>query len=125
MNHPEPETYEYVVEKEINEPIKNELSIVDAQGNLDVNVSYLLQQYELRIKAIEEIKQSYRNAIQEAMEKSGIDKFDNDFITVTYVAPTTRASLDTKRLKAEHPELYGEYLTESEVKASVRIIAKP
>lgn len=124
MNHPEPETYEYVVEKEINEPIKNELSIVDAQGNLDVNVSYLLQQYELRIKAIEEIKQSYHNAIQEAMEKSGIDKFDNDFITVNYVAPTTRTTLDTKRLKAEHPELYGEYLTESEVKASVRIKAK-
>ena len=124
MNHPEPETYEYVVEKEINEPIKNELSIVDAQGNLDVNVSYLLQQYELRIKAIEEIKQSYRNAIQEAMEKNGIEKFDNDFITVNYVAPTTRASLDTKRLKAEHPELYGEYLTESEVKSSVRIKAK-
>ena len=88
-------------------------------------MSYLLQQYELRIKAIEEIKQSYRNAIQEAMEKNGIDKFDNDFITVNYVAPTTRTTLDTKRLKAEHPELYGEYLTESEVKSSVRIKAKP
>lgn len=125
MNHPQPETYEYVVEKEINDPIKNELSIVDANGVLDVNVSYLLQQYELRIKEIEEVKQSYRNAILEAMEQSGIDKFDNQFITVNYVAPTTRASLDTKRLKAEHPELYGEYLTESEVKASVRIKAKP
>lgn len=124
MNHPQPETYEYIVEKEINNPIKNELSIVDANGVLDVNVSYLLQQYELRIKEIEEVKQNYRNAILEAMEQSGIDKFDNEFITVTYVAPTTRASLDTKRLKAEHPELYGEYLTESEVKASVRIKAK-
>ena len=100
-------------------------SVIDEKGQLSVNASYLLQQYELRIKAIEEIKQSYRNAIQEAMEKNGIDKFDNDFITVNYVAPTTRATLDTKRLKAEHPELYGEYLTESEVKASVRIKAKP
>lgn len=99
-------------------------AVIDESGQLSTNASYLLQQYELKIKEIEKIQQEYRQVILEAMEKSGIDKFDNPFITVTYVAPTTRASLDTKRLKAEHPELYGEYLTESEVKASVRIKAK-
>ena len=99
-------------------------SVIDENGQLSTNASYLLQQYELKIKEIEQIQQEYRQVILEAMEKSGNDKFDNDFITVTYIAPTTRTSLDTKRLKAEHPEIYGEYLTESEVKASVRIKAK-
>lgn len=99
-------------------------SVIDESGQLSTNASYLLQKYELKIKEIEKIQQEYRQVILEAMEKSGHDKFDNQFITVTYVAPTTRVSLDTKRLKAEHPELYGEYLTESEVKASVRIKAK-
>ena len=99
-------------------------SVIDENGQLSTNASYLLQQYELKIKEIEKIQQEYRQVILEAMEKSGNDKFDNDFITVTYIAPTTRTSLDTKRLKAEHPELYGQYLTESEVKSSVRIKAK-
>ena len=99
-------------------------SVIDENGQLSTNASYLLQQYELKIKEIEKIQQEYRQVILEAMEKSGNDKFDNQFVTVTYIAPTTRTSLDTKRLKAEHPELYGQYLTESEVKASVRIKAK-
>lgn len=40
---------------------------------------------------------------------------------LTYVSPTTRNSIDSKKLKEEEPELVKKYTKISQVKASVRI----
>ena len=42
-------------------------------------------------------------------------------VKLTYVAPTTRASIDTKKLKEEEPEIAKKFTRTSEVKATVRI----
>ena len=42
-------------------------------------------------------------------------------VKLTYVAPTTRTSIDTKKLKEEEPEIAKKFTKVSEVKASVRI----
>ena len=48
--------------------------------------------------------------------------FENDFLKITYKAPTTRKSVDTKALKDEG--LYDLYLKETPVKSSVTVTFK-
>lgn len=42
-------------------------------------------------------------------------------VKLTYVAPTTRTSIDTKKLKEEEPEIAKKFTKISEVKANIRI----
>lgn len=42
-------------------------------------------------------------------------------IKVTYVAPNTRTSIDTKKLKEEEPELAKKFTKTSQVSASIRL----
>lgn len=60
----------------------------------------------------------------EAMETFDVKKFENDYIAVTYVAPSTRVTLDSKALKEDLPDIYEQYSRTSDVKASLRIKAK-
>jgi hypothetical protein len=43
---------------------------------------------------------------------------------ITYIAPTIAKTLDTAKLKAEKPEIYNEYLKDTEKKEQVRIKLK-
>lgn len=65
-----------------------------------------------------------RSAIVEGMEMSGTKSFENDFVKLTYVAPTTRTGIDLDRLKFEHPDLAEKYKKVTPVKSSVRIKVK-
>jgi len=65
-----------------------------------------------------------RQELQEAMDKYGIKKFENDILKVTYVEPTTRTTIDSKRLKEELPAIAEKYTKVSQVKGSVRIDVK-
>ena len=61
-----------------------------------------------------------------AMEAQGIKSFEtaDKSMLITYVAPSTRQSIDTDKLKEEHPELAKKYVKTSTVKASVRITVR-
>jgi len=103
---------------------KFEVEVFDEKGELSVNISYVLAFYEKKIKEIELAQKEYKEKIQQAMEERGIKKFENEFITITYIEPTTRVTLDSKKLKEEEPDTYIKYVNQSEVKASVRIKVK-
>lgn len=75
------------------------------------------KQLEVKDKAV-------RQELQEAMDKYGIKKFENDILKVTYVEPTTRTSIDSARLKKELPAIAEKYIKTSHVKGSVRIEVK-
>lgn len=83
---------------------------------------------ESQILAMEKIEQnikSYKEKILKEMEERQINQIKiGDKITISYIAPTTRESIDTKRLKAEMPTLAMHYMKKSEVKSSVRITTK-
>jgi predicted phage-related endonuclease len=55
------------------------------------------------------------------LEISGATQYTGRMFTVTYVKPTTRVSLDSKRLQEELPEIYASYIKETQVKASVKL----
>ena len=65
-----------------------------------------------------------RQELQKFMDQYNIKKFENDFLKVTYVAPTTKATIDTKKLKEELPAVAEKYTKVSQVKGSVRIDVK-
>lgn len=65
-----------------------------------------------------------KTGLLELMKANGVKKFENDFIRLTYKEPTTRVSIDSKRLKEEQPEIYENYKKESEVKESILIKIK-
>lgn len=100
------------------------IKIFDERGELTEAVSVHLRHWEEEIKRAEENRKHYLEAIQQAMEANGVKKFENDIITITYVDPTTRVSLDQKALKENDFDLYLKYAKESPVKASVRIKCK-
>jgi hypothetical protein len=54
------------------------------------------------------------------MEEQGIKKWECDEFTATYTEPGTTTKFDSTAFKKDHPDLYEQYLKESERKASIR-----
>ena len=83
-----------------------------------------LQELEVNSAKLEESKKLLKEDLLKAMEKHGLKKWDNEVMTVTYTAPTTRTSVDSAKLKKEYPEVYSEVIKNSNVKSSIRIKLK-
>ena len=80
---------------------------------------FLKLQLEMDLK-LKEVKEKVKNA----MEEYGITNFEDDNLSFTYRKGTTRKSVDTKRLKEELPDIYEDYLKESNVTSSVIVEVK-
>lgn len=72
---------------------------------------------DMKVKEIKE-------ALKEAMEKHGLTGYEDEFIKVSYRKASQRATVDSKRLKEELPDVYIEYSKISDVASSVSIEAK-
>lgn len=68
----------------------------------------------------EEIKQK----ILEEMERKNIIKVDTPELSISYMPRSERESFDSKKLRADNPDLYDEYIKFSPVKSSVRVRVK-
>ena len=55
------------------------------------------------------------------MEKEGIKTVDKGKSKITYVAPSTRVSVDSKKLQKEEPEIYKKYVKTTTVAGSIKI----
>ena len=75
-------------------------------------------------KMLEAQDKVLRQELQEAMDKYGIKKFENDILKITYVEPTTRSTIDSKKLKEDLPAVAEKYTKITAVKGSVRIEVK-
>lgn len=75
-------------------------------------------------KQLEEQEKKMREKLQLAMEQCGVKAFENEVVKFTYIAPTERKSIDTTKLKKEHPEIAEAYQKISKVKATVKIEVK-
>ena len=95
-----------------------------AIGELEEKVSVAIAGFKVelaeRTQKLGEIKEELKNYMLE----NGIKKFEDDFISLTYIAPIVRISIDTKKLKEAKPELWVEFSKKTEVKDSVRITVK-
>lgn len=78
----------------------------------------------LQKKKLDEQEKLMRKKLLEAMETHGIKKFENEYISFTYVAPTTKTTVDSTKLKKKYPDIAEECSKVSNVSASVRISVK-
>lgn len=98
--------------------IENEIAILEPE------VSEKIADFERQIKAIKEQEDNLKQAILEEMEANQIIKLDTPDILISYVASTDRETFDSKTFKADHQDLYDEYVKMTPVKPSIRIKVK-
>lgn len=66
-----------------------------------------------------EQRRQLTDGIREAMAEAGVKKWIGDKVSFTLKGETEREEFDTKRFRAEHPELYSQYLTKKRISKSV------
>lgn len=84
-------------------------------------VNQTIANYKALIDEAEKRYDEMKQAILNEMKSRGITQYQDSQIILSYVAPTTRKSVDSKALKEKYPDIYDELLKESEVKESLRI----
>ena len=99
--------------------------ISELEHAIQKKISATVGEMQTRLQDLRDKDGQMRQAIKDAMANSGIKKFDNEHVAITYIAPTTRKGFDSTRFKQEQPELYGKYEKLSDVSASIRITVKP
>lgn len=104
-----------------------ESELIDEVVTLDQKVpqaiktmTYLLTQQKELEKQVDDMRQ----VLKVAMEQYGVKSFENENIKMTYIAATERKSIDSTKLKKEHPEIAEAYQKISQVKATVKIEIK-
>lgn len=106
--------------KLVKEYQETALAIADIEHKMSVAVVAHREQLD----TLREREANMKLAIKEAMEKNVVMKFENDVLKITYIAPTVRNGVDVTRLKEEKPEIYSEFIKQTPVKSSIRIVIK-
>jgi hypothetical protein len=89
------------------------------------NIANAISEVEKHLKDLTAQRDILKEKILWLMKANQCEKVEIDGkVLITYVAPTTKESLDTKKLKDENPELYEKYVRQSDVKESLRITIK-
>lgn len=76
---------------------------------------------EKQMKALKEQYDQFKSDLLTAMEQNRIVKFESDNVRINYIGESTRETFDSKKFKADFPDLYDEYIKMSIVKPSVRV----
>lgn len=100
------------------------ITIKDETAILDRETATKIAEFEQMAKEIKAKEDELKKAILKEMESKQLIKLDTDNLTITYIAPTERESLDSKTLREELPDIYDAYVKISPVKPSIRIKLK-
>lgn len=111
-------------------PSSNDYSLI-VDGTTEQAITLLAQLEDKiitlkeQIKTYEDEQKTLKDKVLSLMESNNIKKWDvSDTLSLTYVAPSVRETLDSKRLKEEQPTIYQEFIKRSQTKASLRINIK-
>lgn len=100
------------------------LKLADSEARALIELSNQEQaiiELKQAIEAYEEAKKANLALLQQAMQKQGLKKLETDKVLVTLVADSTSRTLDSKALRADHPELAEKYTKETTRKGYVKI----
>lgn len=100
---------------------KQELALFESKHMIVFNA---IRENELAVKQIKQSTDKLKADLLKAMEEYGIKSINNDLVSISYVAPSKRVTVDSKALKEEMPEVFKEYSKISDVKASIRVKVK-
>lgn len=92
---------------------KNSMQVLD-----DLHI--IEQQYQ----QLEQGRKQLKDRLMLLMEHYGVEKFENDNLSITYIKGSTGTTFDTTKFKSENPELYKSYQKPSIRAASIRFKVK-
>lgn len=121
-----PEEIEKLFEAERNGETYEQRQLVLAE-DLEAQVfmaEKAIQELDAALKATTANAQKLREMLLEKMREGNYKSFENERMKITYIAPSTRETIDSARLKKELPEIAAQYKKTSNVKDSVRITLK-
>ncbi len=78
----------------------------------------------VEIAELEAKRDAFKQQLEEMFEQYGVQKWDNDYFSITRVESYTKETFDSKKFKEEHPKLAKQYIKQTEVKPSIRIKLK-
>ena len=108
------------MEELLNIYANNELEL----GKIEEQISVAIADLQNKQKELQTKNEEIKEQIKTSMEENDVKKFENDYISITYVAPTTRTTVDSKLLKEKYEDIYKECSKVSDVKSSIRIKIK-
>lgn len=79
---------------------------------------------ENQIKELKGMQDTYKERLLNLMEEYGVKEIDIPELKITRKFATTRETLNGKKLRAEHPDLYDAYVEITDVKGSITIKVK-
>ena len=89
-----------------------------------VDLEELMQEIKVKedeLKLLKDMVDSIKTVLYGTMEKEGIKTVDRGKLKITYVAPSCRTSVDSKKLEKEDPEIYKKYAKTTTVAGSIKI----
>ena len=89
-----------------------------------VDLEELMQEINVKekeLKLLKDMVDSVKTVLYGTMEKEGIKTVDKGNLKITYVAPSSRTSVDSKKLEKEEPEIYKKYVKTTTVAGSIKI----
>lgn len=84
----------------------------------------LMQEIKIKedeLNLMKEKVDKVKETLYSTMEKEGVKTVDRNKLKITYVAPSTRVSVDSKKLQKEEPEIYKKYVKTTTVAGSIKI----
>lgn len=100
------------------------ITFKDETAILDRGTATKIAEFERMAKELKAKEDELKKAILKEMENKNLLKLDTEELTISYIAPTERESLDSKTLRDELPDIYDAYVKISPVKSSIRIKLK-
>ncbi len=85
------------------------------------NIESQILDFKEAIKQLEAMKKESLMKVEQAMKQAGVKKLETERVLITLVEPSKSKTLDSKRLKEEHPDLAEAYSRETERKGHVKI----
>lgn len=98
---------------------RSELEPID-KANID-SIEERMQTLAPLVEEYKQLEEELRSTLLEQLEVSGATQYTGHMFVATYIKPTTRVSLDSKRLQEEHPDIYASYTKETQVKGTVKL----
>lgn len=119
------EEIEKLMECERNGEIyKQEIQVSDNNLSQLISLEEYIKKLDAEKKEAEAKQKAFKEALLQEMESRGLKTFEKNGIKITYVAPSTRTTLDSKGVKEKYPDIYEEFAKTSQTSASLRITLK-
>ena len=103
--------------------MKSMVKLENGEYGLVSDAINTIVEIEKQIKDLKALQDGYKENLLKEMENNVL-KIDTEELSISYVAPSTRETLDSKKLKEDLPDIYDLYVKFTDVKSSLRIKVK-